>query len=218
MLDFGDRDLRGSGHHRVEVPRGLAVDEITGGVALPGVDDREVGKQAAFHDVFLAVENLFFLAFGDQRADAGLCIEGGNTGAAGADALGQRALRIEFELELAGKVLLGEQLVLADIGRDHLLDLTRLEQAGKTDAVNAGIVGNHRQVLDPAVADRIRQGLGDAAKAKAARHDHHAVLEDAVECRFGVGIDLFHVNSDLMKKMSDCRACHLLGEIFAVRQ
>jgi hypothetical protein len=168
VLDFGDRDLRGGGHHRVKVPSGLAVDEIAGGIALPGVNDGEIGEQAALHDVFLAVEDLFFLAFGDQRADAGLGVEGRDTRAAGANALGERALRIEFEFEFAGEVLLGEQLVLADIGGDHLPDLARLEQPREPDPVDAGIVGNHRQVLDPAVADRIRQGLGNAAEAEAA--------------------------------------------------
>ena len=192
MLDLGHRDLGGGRHHRVEVARGLAVDQVAGGVALPGVDDGEVGEQAALHDVFLAVELLHFLAFGDQRADAGLGVEGRDAGAAGADALGQRALRVEFELQLAGEVLLREQLVLADIGRDHLLDLPRLQQPAEADAVDAGIVGDDRQVLDAGVADRVRQGLGDAAQAEAAGHDHHAVLEDAIECRFGVGINLVH--------------------------
>ena len=41
-------------------------------------------------------------------------------------------------------------------------------------------------------ADRIRQLFGDATEAEASRHDHHAVLEKPVECRFGVGINLFH--------------------------
>ena len=41
--------------------------------------------------------------------------ESGNPRAAGADALGHRALRIEFELELPGKIEIGEDLVLADV-------------------------------------------------------------------------------------------------------
>ena len=194
LLDLGHGDLRSGRHHRVKVARGLAVDQVTGGVALPGVDDGEVGEQAALHDVFLAVEFLHFLAFGDQRADAGLGVEGRDAGAAGADALGQRALRVEFEFQLAGEVLLREQLVLADIGRDHLLDLPRLQQPAEADAVDARIVGDDRQVLDAGIADRVRQGFGDTAQPEAARHDHHAVLENAIECRFGVGVNLFHGN------------------------
>jgi hypothetical protein len=159
------------------------------------VHDGEVGEQAALHQVFLPVEFLHFLAFGDQRADAGLGVEGRNAGAARANALGQRALRIEFEFQLAGEELLGKQLVLADIGRDHLLDLAGFEQAAEANAVDAGIVRNHRQVLDAGVADRVRQRLGDAAEAEAARHDHHAVFQNALESRLGVGIDLVHANN-----------------------
>ena len=75
----------------------------------------------------------------------------GNAGAAGADALGQRALRVEFELEFAGEILLGEKLVLADIGRDHLPDLPRFQQHAEADAVDAGIVGDDGQILDAEV-------------------------------------------------------------------
>ena len=52
----------------------------------------DVGEQAALHDVGLAVELAHLLALGDQRADAGLGVEGRDAGAAGADALGERAL------------------------------------------------------------------------------------------------------------------------------
>ncbi len=162
---------------------------------MPGVWIWSGGEQPALHDVFLAVEFLHFLAFGDQGADAGLGVEGGDAGAAGADPFGQRALRIEFEFQFPGEELLGEQLVLADIGRDHLPDLPGLEQPAQSDAVDPGIIGHHGEVLDAGVAQRVGQGLGDAAQAKAAGHDHHAVLENAVECRFGVRIDLVHENA-----------------------
>src|SRR5689334_3584291 len=56
MLDFSDRNLSGGRHHRVEVARGLAIDEIAFAVALPGVDDREIGDDAALHNISLAVE------------------------------------------------------------------------------------------------------------------------------------------------------------------
>ena len=103
VLDLGHRDLRRRRHHRVEIARGLAIDEIACGIALPGMDHGDVGEQAAFHEVLLAIEFLHFLALGDQGADAGLGEEGGNAGAAGADAFGQRALRVEFQLQLAGE-------------------------------------------------------------------------------------------------------------------
>src|SRR6185503_14424126 len=43
VLDLGDRNLAGSRHDRVEVARGLPVDEVALSVALPGVHDRKVG-------------------------------------------------------------------------------------------------------------------------------------------------------------------------------
>ena len=112
----------------IKIARGLAVDEVALGIALPGMHEREVGDEAGLHDVALAVEGALFLALGDVGADAGLGEEGRNAGAARAHALGQRALRVELDLQLAGEELLREQLVLAHIGRDHLLDLARLEQ------------------------------------------------------------------------------------------
>src|SRR5207237_115775 len=120
-------------------------------------------EQASLDDVCLAVDFFHFLAFGDRRADAGFGEEGRDTGAAGADALGQRALRVEFELQLAGEVLLREQLVLADIGRDHLFDLPRLQQPAQPDAVDARIVGDDRQALDAGIAEY-------AAEPPAGRH------------------------------------------------
>src|ERR1700751_3754062 len=49
MLDLGDRDFRSGCHHRVEVARGLAIDQVARGIALPGMDDSEVGEQTALH-------------------------------------------------------------------------------------------------------------------------------------------------------------------------
>ena len=83
-------------------------------------------------------------------------------------------------------------LVLADIGRDHLLDLPRLEQQAEAGAVDAGIVGDDGEVLHAGVADRLDQRLRDAAQAEAAGHDQHAVLEHAGERRLCVGIDFLH--------------------------
>ncbi len=192
MLDFGDRHLGGGCHHRIKVARGLAVNEVAGSVALPGVHNREIGNKTGFHDVLLAVELAHFLAFRNQSADAGLGIERGNARAAGADALGQRSLRIEFEFQFTGQVLLCEQLVLADIGRDHLLDLAGFQQPAQSDAVNARIVGNNCQILDAGFTQGVREDFGDTAKSETARHDHHAVLENTFERGFRVGKDLVH--------------------------
>src|SRR3954451_22584163 len=70
VLDLGDGDAGRGRHDWVEVARRLAVDEVALGIALPGMDDGEVGEDAAFHDVALAVELALLLALGDERADA----------------------------------------------------------------------------------------------------------------------------------------------------
>src|ERR1044072_2126000 len=44
MFDFCNGNLRGGRHDRVKIPRGLAIDQIASGVALPGVDDGEIGE------------------------------------------------------------------------------------------------------------------------------------------------------------------------------
>src|SRR5262249_95578 len=195
VLDLGNRHLAGGRHHRIEVARGLAVGEVALGIAHIGVHDGEVGDEPALHHVPRAVELPLLLALGDLRAGASAREEGRDTGAAGADALGERALGIELDLQLAAEVFPRDGLVLPDIGRDHLLDLLGVEQEAEPDAVDAAVVRHHGQVLHAGVADREDQLLGNAAQAEAAGHDHHAVLQQAGERRPRVGIDLFHERS-----------------------
>ena len=44
----------------------LRIDKIAFGIALPGVNEREIGDEPALHDIGLAVEFARFLAFGDD--------------------------------------------------------------------------------------------------------------------------------------------------------
>ena len=178
LLDLGDAHLARRRRHRVEVARGLAVDEVALVIALPRLDDREVADDAALHDVGLAVELAQLLALGDEGADPGLGEEGRDAGAAGADALGQRPLRVELDLDLAGQVLPRELLVLADIGADHLPDHVAVEQLAESPAVDPAIVADHGQPLGPAGHDRVDQVLGDAAQAEAAGDDRHVVEQE----------------------------------------
>src|SRR5579862_398125 len=101
ILDFGHRHLARGRHHRIKIARGLAVNEVAFGIAEISVHDRQIGDDAALHDVALAVELAHVLALGDLGADAGLGEERRDAGAAGADAFGERALRVELDLELA---------------------------------------------------------------------------------------------------------------------
>ena len=199
LLDLDDGRPAGHRHRRIEVARGAAKDQVAAVVGLPGLDEREVGHQRALQHVGVAVELAQFLALGDDRADAGAREEGRDAGAAGAQPLGERALRRELELELAGQVLALELLVLADVARDHLLDLPRLEQLAEAEAIDAGVVGDHGQVLDAAVAQRRDQRLGNAAQAEAADGQQLAVAHDALQGRRRAGIHLLHLPSPCLE-------------------
>ena len=186
------RHLPGARHHRIEIARRLAIDEIAFGVALIGVDERDIGDESALHDIGRAVEVAQLFPIGNDGSDARFCEKRRDARAACPDPLGQRALRIEFEFELAGKIKPLEKLVLADIRRDHFLDLPGLEEEPQPNAIDARIVRDHGQILDLGVANGLDQELRDAAKPKSPRHDGHPVLEDAGQGRTGVRKNLVH--------------------------
>src|SRR5215208_660704 len=192
VLDFRHGDPGRRGHHRVEVAGRLPVDEVALGVALPGMNDGDISKQPTLHHVPLAVEFPNLLAVCNDGPDARSREEGRNAGAPGADALGECPLRIELELELAREVLLGEELVLPDIGRDHLPDLPGLEQEAQARSVHAGVVRDEGEIFRPRIADGEDQRFRYAAQAEASGHDRHAVPDEFGQCRSGVWINLVH--------------------------
>ena len=90
-------------------------------------------------------------------------------------------MRIELKLKLAAQILARELFVLADIGRNHLLDLFGLQQEAQAPAVDAGIVRDNGDALNAAVAQRDDQVLRNAAEAEAAAHHGHAIEGEAPE-------------------------------------
>src|SRR6476619_1490255 len=149
FLDFGNADLARGRGRLVEIACGLAELEVAGLVGAPALDDRQVGADAAFKDVVLPVEVFHFLALRHERADASLGVEARNARATRAHAFRERPLRAKFDLQFARRILPFEFLVLADIGRDHLLHLPRAEQLAQTLTVDPGIVAGDGQVFDP---------------------------------------------------------------------
>src|SRR3546814_12833588 len=91
------------------------------------------------------------LALCDYGAVAGGGEERANPRAAGAQALGKRALGIELKLKLASQELAPELLLLANVGRNHPPDLARTHPLAAAEAVDAGVVGYH----DPALAAHV---------------------------------------------------------------
>src|SRR5215471_14134133 len=140
LLDLGDGDSRGGCHYRVEVARRLAIDKIAFAVAFPGMDDGEVGDEAALHYVALTVEVTDFLAFRNQRPDARLGEECRYPRSAGPNPLRQGALGVKLDIEFAFQIKIGEELILTDIGRDHLANLSGLEQQSEPRVIDPRIV------------------------------------------------------------------------------
>ena len=178
LLDLGDGVARRGGHHRIEVARRLAIHEVAGAIALPRLDEREVGMERRLEDVGAAVDDAALLAFGDQRAGAGRREEPADAGAGGAHPLGERALRHELDFDLLLQELPLEFLVLADVGRDHLAHLPRPQQRTDAVVVDAGVVADDGQVLRAAAMQRRDQVFGNAAQPEAAHHDGGAVGND----------------------------------------
>src|SRR6516165_8444695 len=219
MLHLRHSQLTGGGHHRIEVPRGFAIDEIAFGIALPGMNDRDVRDDSAFHDISFAIKLADLLAFGNDGPNAGFGEKGRNASAACANPLRQGALRVEFEFEFPGKKLLRKKLILADIGRNHLLDLPSLKQNAETRAIDSRVIGDDGQVFRPKFVDRLDQFMWNAAETEAARHERHAVLEYVGKSRTSIRINLIHAHDPRVRALPVTRAANsgswFLSRIFA---
>jgi hypothetical protein len=67
VFDLGDRALGRRGHHRIEVARGLPVDEVAEPIAAVRPYEREVGPERHLQHVGPAVDDARLLALGDDR-------------------------------------------------------------------------------------------------------------------------------------------------------
>jgi hypothetical protein len=74
-----------------------------------------------------------------------------------------------------------EFLVLADVGRNHLADLPRLQKEPQAEGIEARVIGDDRQVARTEFAHCRNQVLGDAASAETARHQHHTVAQNVAQ-------------------------------------
>src|SRR6201997_2834299 len=133
VLNLSDGDPARHGTVRIEVGGRRVVDEVAVPVAFERVHQREVSSDSSLQYVSDTVEFAGFLwRRGHRHATVrvvaprqtpigNLCpyprggVEGGDPGSAGTQPLGQRALRSQFQLKLAGHVLPGEFLVLPDV-------------------------------------------------------------------------------------------------------
>src|SRR2546425_1115804 len=175
VLHLGDGDARRGGHHRVEVARGFAVHEIAQAVASVGLDQSEVGQEGCLQNVVTIPETPCLLAVRDRGAVARRSEKSGNPRATRPDALREGSLGHELDLKLALEKLLLEQVVLADVGGDHLANLPRSEQQAEPVVARAGVIAHHREILCPLPLQRLDQIFGDAAEAEPAHHQRGPV-------------------------------------------
>src|SRR5207344_1533302 len=90
---------------RPEVARALAVGEVSPAVGAVGLDQRVVGVDRVLEHIVAAADAPRLLALREARAVGRGRVEGADPCAGGPDALGERALRDELELEFARAVL-----------------------------------------------------------------------------------------------------------------
>ena len=169
------REARRRRHHRIEVPRRLAIDEIAPAVAALGLEERHVGLDRRLEHVQLAVDGAALLALAEPRSGRDAREETADPGAAGADALAQRALRHQFELDPAGAV---ERFEHMRVGRtrvraDHLAHPALADEESDAALAGAGVVGDDGKVARAVADQRFDQldRLADIAEA-GAQHGH----------------------------------------------
>src|SRR5713101_298269 len=112
MFDLCDRDPGGSGHDRVEIPRCLAINEITPLVAFPSLNEREISLQGALEHEHPAIIFPSFFAFSDYSSVARWREERRNTCSGCPDALRKRPLWHQLHLKLTSQSEFLEELVL----------------------------------------------------------------------------------------------------------
>lgn len=95
----------------------------------------------------------------------------------------------QHDFDFTAEQLLLEQGVFTDIGGDDLADLFFFEQYTQAKAIDAAVVGDHREVAGAFALDFGDEVFRDAAQAKAAGEYGHAVFQACQ--RFFIGRHAF---------------------------
>ena len=165
---LGDHDFGRERHDRIEIVRGQRVFEVAVVVGLLAADEGEVALDRLFQQVGLAVDLDGLLALFNQGADAGRSEDAAETDAAGANALDERALRRELDLDFARDHLLLRLGVEADVGGDELCNRAGRDELADAVAGGSRVVRDDGQVLDAAHDYRVDEPMGRADAHEAA--------------------------------------------------
>lgn len=153
-------------HHRTKVSSGVAEDAVACLVDLVGAQDGNITLDSMFQVELLALEftgltsvarlqggghlGTFlrrthsdgdFSSF-DPCVDTSGGVEGRDTGTTSSDALGNCALRCEFDVQFSRKILLLNSLVGSEERQNDRGELAILNELGKTIGTSTGVVGN----------------------------------------------------------------------------
>ena len=80
-------------------------------------------------------------------------------------------MRNEFDLELARKSELLEQLVLTDVSGDYFSNLSRFQKKTRPLPVNAGVVADNREIFNSLFARCIDEVFRNTAEPESTQHD-----------------------------------------------
>ena len=176
LLDLGDRDRGRRRHHRVEVARGAAVDEVAEAVAPERLHEREVGLQRRLEHVVAPVDDARLLALGDDGAVAGRREEAADArrrprGCARRTCPAGPA-RVRARRSGTGARTPGSRRRRS---RSSCAPAATCSRMPIPNVVDAGVVADDGQVARAAGAQRRDQVLRDPAQPEAAHHDGRAV-------------------------------------------
>src|SRR5947199_201793 len=131
----------------------------------------------ALDHVHAAIEFAGFFSVRHHRAVTRGRVERGNARASSAQSLAQRALRIEFDLQVSAKDELLEQFVLPHIRGDHFFHLPLLEQQADAEIIDSRVIADDGQVFHAFAANSSDEVFRDAAKSEAAHKNRGAVAD-----------------------------------------
>src|SRR6516162_10314981 len=139
------------------------------------MDEREVGAQRRFHQIFSAVDLDLLLAFLDDGADSGRREYATESAAAGADAFDQRALRNQIDRHLARDHLLLRLWIETDVACDGASHQTRIDKFADSAAGEGRVVGDDGEIAFSLPDQFIEQTFRGANPHEPANHQGRAV-------------------------------------------
>jgi len=151
LLDLSDGDLSCLCGERIEITGRLSKDQIPVCVAPPGLYEGKITMKGLFKKIYAPLKLALLAALSPSSAYPGRSIESRDPSASRTHSLGKSALRAEFYIELTGKELPLELLVLTHVGADHLLHLASLQEDPKAALIGTRVITHKGDVARAAL-------------------------------------------------------------------